>query len=125
MKRWLILLLLSSQVIADSNSMSFSIPSISSVSGSDSIRAGDLDCKNAIGGSTNFEIGMTGVINNAVVPIIGKEGNDPQTWKYVGLKLKRPVKDSVLSEIPLRFIGAKVATTEIGIESVRIPMATP
>ena len=84
MKRWLVLLLLSSQVIADSSSMSFSIPNISSVSGSDSIRAGDLDCKNAIGGSTNFEIGMTGVINNAVVPIIGKEGNDPQT-KDIGL----------------------------------------
>ena len=84
MKRWLVLLLLSSQVIAESSSMSFSIPSISSVSGSDSIRAGDLDCKNAIGGSTNFEIGMTGVINNAVVPIIGKEGNDPQT-KDIGL----------------------------------------
>ena len=84
MKRWLVLLLLSSQVIADSSSMSFSIHSISSVSGSDSIRAGDLDCKNAIGGSTNFEIGMTGVINNAVVPIIGKEGNDPQT-KDIGL----------------------------------------
>ena len=84
MKRWLVLLLLSSQVIADSSSMSFSMPSISSVSGSDSIRAGDLDCKNAIGGSTNFEIGMTGVINNAVVPIIGKEGNDPQT-KDIGL----------------------------------------
>ena len=79
MKRWLILLLLITQVIADSNSMSFSLPSMSSVSGSDSIRAGDLDCKNAIGGSTNFEIGMTGVINNAIVPIIGKEGNNPQT----------------------------------------------
>ena len=75
---------LSTQVIADSSSMSFSIPNISSVSGSDSIRAGDLDCKNAIGGSTNFEIGMTGVINNAVVPIIGKEGNNPQT-KDIGL----------------------------------------
>ena len=85
MKRWLILLLLSSQVIADSNSMSFSLPSMSSVSGSDSIRAGDLDCKNSIGGSTNFEIGMTGVINNAIVPIIGKEDpNNPQS-KDIGL----------------------------------------
>jgi len=88
-KRWLILLLLSSQVIADSNSMSFSLPSISSVSGSDSIRAGDLDCKNSIGGSTNFEIGMTGVINNALVPIIGKEDpNNPQSkdiWLYARL----------------------------------------
>jgi hypothetical protein len=84
-KRWLILLLLSSQVIADSNSMSFSLPSMSSVSGSDSIRAGDLDCKNSIGGSTNFEIGMTGVINNALVPIIGKEDpNNPQS-KDIGL----------------------------------------
>jgi hypothetical protein len=63
--------------------MSFSLPSISSVSGSDSIRAGDLDCKNSIGGSTNFEIGMTGVINNAT-PIIGKEGNNPQS-KDIGL----------------------------------------
>ena len=79
MKRWLFLLLFSTQVIADSSSMSFSIPSISSVSGSDSIRAGDLDCKNAIGGSTNFEIGMTGVIKNAVMPIIGKKDpNNPQ-----------------------------------------------
>ena len=85
MKRWLVLLLLSTQVIADSNSMSFSLPSISSVSGSDSIRAGDLDCKNSIGGSTNFEIGMTGVINNALVPIIGKEDpNNPQS-KDIGL----------------------------------------
>ena len=85
MKRLLILLLLATQTVADSNSMSFSLPSISSVSGSDSIRAGDLDCKNAIGGSTNFEIGMTGVINNAVMPIIGKKDNlNPET-KDIGL----------------------------------------
>jgi|TARA_R110002012_G_scaffold85484_1_gene213132 hypothetical protein len=84
-KKWLFLLLFSTQVIADSNSMSFSLPSISTVSGSDSIRAGDLDCKNSIGGSTNFEFGFTGVINNAVVPIIGKKDNiNPQT-KDVGL----------------------------------------
>jgi len=84
-KRLLILLLLTTQTVADSNSMSFSLPSISSVSGSDSIRAGDLDCKNAIGGSTNFEVGMTGVINNAVVPIIGKKDNlNPET-KDIGL----------------------------------------
>jgi alanine dehydrogenase len=84
-KKWLVLLLLNTQVIADSNSMSFSLPSMSSVSGSDSIRAGDLDCKNSIGGSTNFEVGMTGVINNATVPIIGKEDpNNPQS-KDIGL----------------------------------------
>ena len=82
---WLkvVLLLFCTQAIADS--MSFSLPSISSVSGTDSIRAGNLDCKNSIGGSTNFEIGMTGVISNAVMPIIGKEDpNNPQA-KDIGL----------------------------------------
>ena len=79
--KWIVFVLLffCTQAIAESSSMSFSIPSISTVSGNDSIRAGDLDCKNAIGGSTNFEIGMTGVIKNAVMPIIGKKDpNNPQ-----------------------------------------------
>ena len=85
--KWIVFVLLffCTQVIAESSSMSFSIPSISTVSGNDSIRAGDLDCKNAIGGSTNFEIGMTGVINNAVMPIIGKKDpNNPQV-KDIGV----------------------------------------
>ena len=85
--KWIVFVLLffCTQAIAESSSMSFSIPSISTVSGNDSIRAGDLDCKNAIGGSTNFEIGMTGVINNAVMPIIGKKDpNNPQL-KDIGL----------------------------------------
>ena len=69
--RWFVLLLCT-QVIADSSSVSLSLPSAGSSSGTDSIRAGDLDCKNSIGGSTNFEFGFTGVVNNAVVPIIGK-----------------------------------------------------
>ena len=75
---------LSTQVIADSNSMTFSLPSAGYSSGTDSIRAGELDCKNSIGGTTNFELGMTGIINNAVTPIIGKEGDRPQT-KDIGL----------------------------------------
>ena len=54
MKRWLFLLLLSTQVIADNSAISFALPSPGTSSGTDSIRAGDLDCKNSIGGSTNF-----------------------------------------------------------------------
>ena len=84
--KWLryLVLLLCTQAIADSNSMTFSLPSAGYSSGTDSIRAGDLDCKNSIGGTTNFELGMTGIINNAVTPIIGKEGDRPQT-KDIGL----------------------------------------
>ena len=84
--KWLryLVLLLCTQAIADSNSMTFSLPSAGYSSGTDSIKAGDLDCKNSIGGTTNFELGMTGIINNAVTPLIGKEGENPQT-KDIGL----------------------------------------
>ena len=67
-------------VMADSSSLNLSLPSASSNSGSDSVKAGDLDCKNSISGATLFEVGMTGIVNNAVAPIIGKEDlNNPQT----------------------------------------------
>lgn len=51
---YIILLTLSCTAIADSNSMTFSLPSAPSSSGTDKIRAGDLDCSNSIGGSTTF-----------------------------------------------------------------------
>jgi len=81
----LLFILSCTQVIAESNSMSFSLPSASISSGTDKIRAGDLDCSNSIGGSTNFEMGFTGVINNATMPIIGKpDDNNPQS-KDIGI----------------------------------------
>ena len=76
----IILLTLSFSVIAESNSMSFSLPSANISNGTDKIKAGDLDCSNSIGGSTNFEMGFTGVINNATIPLIGKpDDNNPQS----------------------------------------------
>ena len=85
--KWLVYILLLSctQVIANSSSVNLALPSASINSGTDSIRAGDLDCKNSIGGSTNFEIGMTGIINNAVTPLIGDKSDlNPQT-KDIGV----------------------------------------
>lgn len=79
MRRWLFLLLLSTTVIADSSSISLSLPSAGSAYGTDSIKAGDLDCKNSIGGSTNFELGLTGVINNVTNLFSGKDESNPQT----------------------------------------------
>jgi hypothetical protein len=78
------LLLFCTQALADSSSMSFSLPSASLSSGSDKIRAGDLDCSNSIGGSTNFELGLTGIINNATSLFSTEDKNNPQT-KDLGL----------------------------------------
>ena len=83
---WLkvVLLLLCTQAIADSSSINLAIPNASGSYGTDSIKAGDLDCKNSIGGSTNFEFGFTGVINNAVTIFGDEDLLNPQS-KDIGI----------------------------------------
>ena len=80
----LLLLLLSGTAMADSSSMSLSLPSSGMSYGTDSIKAGELDCKNSIGGSTNFELGLTGVINNVTSLFSDGDINNPQS-KDVGV----------------------------------------
>jgi len=81
--KFLILLLLSTTVLANS-SLNLQLPSAGSTYGQDSFRAGDLDCKNAIGGATNFEFGITGIIDNSV-GIFGSEDPDNPETKDIGL----------------------------------------
>ena len=81
--RYILLLALSGTVMANS-SLNLALPSASVGYGTDSIKAGDLDCKNSIGGGTNFEFGFTGIINNAIT-IFGEEDLlNPQT-KDIGV----------------------------------------
>ena len=78
-------MLISTHTLANSTSLNLQLPNGSSSHGTDSIRAGDLECKNSIGASTNFEIGLTGIVNNAVTPLIGKDDPlNPQT-KQLGI----------------------------------------
>jgi len=51
--------------------------------GQDSIRSGEIDCKNSIGGSTNLEFGVTGIIDNYNSPFSG--GNDMDTSRDIGV----------------------------------------
>jgi len=83
--KWLLLMLISTQTLANSTSLNLQLPSGGSSFGTDSIKAGDLDCSNSIGGSTVFDVGVTGIINNAVAPIIGKpDPLNPET-KQLGV----------------------------------------
>ena len=71
--------------MAESTSMSLSLPGASSSNGTDSVSMDQMKCANSISGGTLFEVGMTGVINNAIAPLIGKQDpNNPQS-KDVGL----------------------------------------
>lgn len=67
MKKLILLLLVYGSAIADSSSLNLALPSSPSTYGQDSIRSGNLDCKNAIGGATQLEFGVTGIINNGSV----------------------------------------------------------
>jgi hypothetical protein len=57
--------------LADNSGIGVTLPGMSSNYGQDSIRAGDLDCKNSIGGATNLEFGVTGVVDNYQSPFGG------------------------------------------------------
>ena len=80
----LTLLAYGSTAWADSSSLNLALPSAPGTFGQDSIRAGDLDCKNAIGGATQLEFGVTGIVNNATSPFSSGDPLNPQT-KDVGV----------------------------------------
>lgn len=73
---------MSNVAVADTSSIGLQLPNSGGSYGQDSIRSGDIDCKNSIGGSTNLEFGVTGIIDNFDSPFGGSSG--PST-KNVGL----------------------------------------
>lgn len=81
---WLLVVIGASKALADNSSLNLALPNMGSTYGTDSIRAGDLDCKNAIGGATNFELGVTGIVDNAVSPFESEDPANPQT-KDIGV----------------------------------------
>lgn len=68
MKRFFALMLFCTNVWGQSSSLNLQLPSSPNSYSSDKFRTGDLDCSNAIGGSTSLEFGVTGIINNATGP---------------------------------------------------------
>ncbi len=65
MKRWLVVAaFIANPAFADSSSLNLQLPTGPTSYQSDKFRAGNLDCSNAIGGGTNLEFGVTGVLNN-------------------------------------------------------------
>lgn len=60
---FVLLVFWSSVTFAESSALNLTMPSASQSYQNDRIRAGELDCQNAIGSSTNLEFGVVGVIN--------------------------------------------------------------
>ena len=81
---WLLLVISSAKAIVDTSSLNLALPNAGATYGSDKIRSGDLDCQNSIGGATNFELGVTSIIDNAVSPFDSEDPMNPTT-KDIGL----------------------------------------
>ena len=70
-----ILSLIPSVALAESSSLNLQLPNSGSTYGQDSFRSGEMDCKNSIGGGTNLEFGVTGIIDNYESPFDSSSGN--------------------------------------------------
>lgn len=80
---FVLLMICCAKVMANSSSINLALPNAGASYGTDSIRAGSIDCSNSIGSSTNVEFGMTGIING-VEPLFGKRDplNTPETKDF-------------------------------------------
>ena len=87
MKRYILgacIFLLPAVAAAENSSLNLQLPSSATTYGQDSFRAGDLDCKNAIGGATNIEFGVTGIVDNATGPFGSEDPLNPES-KDIGV----------------------------------------
>lgn len=77
MKRLLLFFMfLGTTAYGESSSIGLALPGSAQNYQSDKIRAGDLDCSNAIGSATNLEVGVTGIINKGRYDDVNNYFND-------------------------------------------------
>lgn len=76
--------MMTTPVNAQTSSLNLQLPSAPQNYQSDKFRSGDMDCSNAIGGATNLEFGVTGIVDNAVSPFSSEDPNNPTT-KDIGV----------------------------------------
>ena len=110
---------------ADSSSLNLALPSTPGAYGQDSIRAGELDCKNAIGGATQLEFGVTGIIDNYSSPFGGGGGDssrDVGVFARIVIPLDKPkerINCNSLYELELRKKRIEVLKLQEELEALR------
>jgi len=87
-----------------SNSLSLSLPNGGSNYQSDTFRAGDLDCSNAIGSATNIEFGVTSIIQGGTISSdrVGDIGVYSRITIPLGARTKSRIDCNRLYELELQ-----------------------
>ena len=115
----------STTAYADGSSLNLALPSTPGTYGQDSIRAGELDCKNAIGGATQLEFGVTGIIDNYDSPFGNNSGNstrDIGIFARIVIPLDKPkerINCNSLYELELRKKRIEVLKLQEELEALR------
>ena len=118
------ILLMPCMASADSSSIGLSLPGMGATYGQDSISTGDLDCKNSIGGATNFEFGVTGVIDNYSSPFSGSgtDTKDVGVYARITIPLDKPkerINCNSLYQLELRKKRLEVLKLQQELEQLR------
>jgi len=128
---FIVLFLWSQHALAENSSLNLSLPGASSAYGQDSFRAGELDCKNSIGGGTNFEFGVTGIIDNYSSPFTNRNTGDTSkdigVYARVTIPLDGPVERvncNTLYQLELKKKRLEVEKLERELEKLRALQAT-
>lgn len=82
------LIVMATSVQAESNSLNLQLPNPPMNYQSDRFRAGNLDCSNAVGGGTNLEFGVTGVMNDFDDQML--QGKDIGIYARIVIPLDKP-----------------------------------
>lgn len=122
MKKATLLLLFCSTALADTSSLNLALPSTPGMYGQDSIRAGDLDCKNSIGGSTNVEFGVTGIISDPMDNTFQAKSKDIGVFARIIIPLDGPkerINCNSLYELELRKKRLEVLKLQEELEALK------
>lgn len=112
---------------AENSAIGLNLPNMGQAYGQDSFRAGDLDCKNSIGGSTSLEFGVTGIIDNYQSPFgggssYGDTSRDIGVYARIIIPLDGPkerINCNTLYELELRKKRLEVLKLQQELEQLR------
>ena len=128
-KIFLICVLWPTFVYAENSSLNLQLPNSGSTYGQDSFKSEDgMDCKNSIGGGTNLEFGVTGIIDNYESPFdkndpsVGSSTKDVGVYARITIPLDAPkerINCNTLYQLELKRKRLEIMRLEAELERLR------
>jgi hypothetical protein len=123
MKHFVIMatMLIATSVFAN-GSLNLTLPTPAQNFQSDKFRAGELDCSNAIGGGTNLEFGVTGLVDNGVEENFLDDPKRVGVYGRITIPLDGPkerINCNILYELELRKKRLEIQRLEQELQQLR------